>query len=80
MAMVATNHWAEYAIDRPMATRPGTRFVHNTGGSQLVSAVVSLLTRRPAADLAAARLFSTLGIRDFEWANDPQAQSAGGSV
>jgi CubicO group peptidase (beta-lactamase class C family) len=78
MAMLETGDWAAYVIDRPMATRPGTSFVYNSGASHLVSAAVFVLTRRPAAELAVKRLFAPLGIRDFQWAADPDGVTAGG--
>jgi CubicO group peptidase (beta-lactamase class C family) len=58
MTMLRTRSWTNYVIDRPMATQPGTTFVYNTGASHLVSGVISILTGRPAAALAAKRLFA----------------------
>jgi CubicO group peptidase (beta-lactamase class C family) len=78
MAMFETGDWSAYVIDRPMATRPGTSFVYNTGASHLVSAAVTALTNRPAAELAKARLFAPLGVRDFEWSADPGGVTTGG--
>jgi CubicO group peptidase (beta-lactamase class C family) len=78
MAMLGTGDWAAYVIDRPMATRPGTTFVYNTGASHLVSAAVTVLARRPAAALAEERLFAPLGIRDHGWPADPDGVTAGG--
>jgi CubicO group peptidase (beta-lactamase class C family) len=43
-----------------------------------VSAVVSVRTGHPAAELAEARLFAPLGIRDFEWSADPGGVTTGG--
>jgi CubicO group peptidase (beta-lactamase class C family) len=78
MAMLETGDWSRYVLERPMATRPGTSFVYNTGASHLVSAVVSVRTGHPAAELAEARLFAPLGIRDFEWSADPGGVTTGG--
>jgi CubicO group peptidase (beta-lactamase class C family) len=78
MAMFEAGDWAAYVIDRPMAARPGTRFEYNSGTSHLVSAAVTVLTRRPAARVAQKRLFAPLGIRDFEWLADPNGVTAGG--
>jgi CubicO group peptidase (beta-lactamase class C family) len=78
MAMFETGDWTRYVIDRPMATRPGTSFVYNTGAAHVVSAVVSLVARRPTAELAEKRLFAPLGVRDYEWATDPGGVAAGG--
>ena len=78
MAMFETGDWSRYVIDRPMATRPGTSFVYNSGTAHLVSAAVTVLTRRPAAELAESRLFAPLGINDYEWLADPNGITAGG--
>jgi CubicO group peptidase (beta-lactamase class C family) len=78
MAMFETGDWARYVIDRPMAARPGTSFVYNSGSSHLVSAAVSVLARRPAAELADKRLFAPLGIRHYQWLADPGGVTAGG--
>src|SRR5262249_1418034 len=78
MAMLATKDWAKYVIDRPMAARPGTTFVYDTGTSQVVSAAVTLLTPRPAWAFAAQRRFGPLGIRRYRWLAVPEGSSAGG--
>jgi CubicO group peptidase (beta-lactamase class C family) len=78
MAMLATSNWTDYVAARPMATQPGTTFVYDTGTSHVVSAAVTLLTGRPAAELAAKRLFAPLGIRDYEWLAAPEGVTAGG--
>lgn len=77
-AMVATDDWARYVIDRPMAARPGTRFVYDSGAAHLVSAVITVLTKKPAADVAAAGLFAALGIHQQAWLPAPEGASSGG--
>jgi CubicO group peptidase (beta-lactamase class C family) len=78
MRMLETKSWTDYVIDRPMATQPGTRFLYNTGASHLVSGVITILTGRPAATLAAKRLFAPLGIRRYTWLTAPEGVTAGG--
>ncbi len=78
LTMLRAKSWTNYVIDRPMATRPGTTFVYNTGASHLVSGAVSMLTGRPAAVLAAKRLFTPLGIRHYKWLAAPEGVTAGG--
>jgi CubicO group peptidase (beta-lactamase class C family) len=69
--------WTQYVLDRPMAADPGTTFLYNSGASHLLSAIVSDLSGKEAADLAAERLFDPLGIHDFEWATGPEGVTAG---
>ncbi len=78
MTMFTTKSWTNYVIDRPMATQPGTTFAYNSGTSHLVSAVTTVLTGRPAAALAAKRLFAPLGIRQYKWLTAPEGVNAGG--
>ena len=78
LAMSATKDWSGYVIDRPMAAQPGTTFNYNTGASHVVSGVVTVLTRRPAAAIATTQVFAPLGIRGASWLSDPDGVSAGG--
>ena len=78
MAMLATDDWAAYVVDRPMADDPGTAFAYNTGTAHLVSAAVSVLTGSPASTFAETRLLAPLGIREFTWLADPQGVTSGG--
>jgi CubicO group peptidase (beta-lactamase class C family) len=78
IAMLATNNWTKYTVDRPMASQPGTRFNYNTGGAHLVSGAVTLLTHKTAAAYAAQRLFAPLGIHSYKWLTAPEGVNAGG--
>jgi len=77
MAMLGTSSWTNYVIDGPMATQPGTIFVYNSGTSHLVSAATTVLTGRPAAAIAAKRLFAPLGVRKYKWLAAPEGVSSG---
>jgi CubicO group peptidase (beta-lactamase class C family) len=78
IGMLATRNWTKYVVDRPMATRPGTTFVYDTGTSHLVSGAITLLAGRTAAALAATRLFAPLGIHQSKWLVAPEGVNAGG--
>jgi CubicO group peptidase (beta-lactamase class C family) len=78
IAMLATNNWTKYTVDRPMASQPGTTFNYNTGGAHLVSGAVTILTHKTAAAYAAQRLFRPLGIDTSKWLTAPEGISAGG--
>jgi CubicO group peptidase (beta-lactamase class C family) len=70
-------NWTQYVLDRPMAAAPGTSFLYNSGASHLLSAVVSSLTGRPAAELAEERLLIPLGIHDYDWRESPEGVTSG---
>ena len=52
IAMLGTDNWTQFVVDRPMAAQPGTRFVYNTGATHLVSGAVSIVAGRPADEVA----------------------------
>lgn len=77
MMIESSQDWTQYVLNRPMAADPGTAFLYNSGGSHVLSAVVTRLSGMPAADLATERLFTPLGIHDFEWSHSPDGTTAG---
>src|SRR6185437_3979675 len=42
--------WVKFILDRPMAHAPGEVFYYNSGNSHLLSAIISKLTSKRAAD------------------------------
>ncbi|MBR1160920.1 serine hydrolase domain-containing protein [Bradyrhizobium elkanii] len=70
--------WVQFILDRPMAHAPGEVFYYNSGGSHLLSAIVSKLTGKSTADYAEERLFGLLGIARPFWRRDPQRLPIGG--
>jgi CubicO group peptidase (beta-lactamase class C family) len=69
--------WTQYVLDRPMAAKPGETFLYNSGASHILSAVVTEISGQPASEFAAERLFTALGIHEFEWAVGPEGVAAG---
>ncbi len=74
----AASDGVQLMLDRPMANQPGAHFNYNTGGSLLLSTVLSQATGMSALEYAQQNLFSPLGISDILWASDPQGISQGG--
>jgi CubicO group peptidase (beta-lactamase class C family) len=74
----AANDGVQLMLDRPIASQPGAIFNYNTGGSLLLSAVLSQANRMSALEYAQQNLFSPLGISDVLWASDPQGITQGG--
>jgi CubicO group peptidase (beta-lactamase class C family) len=69
----------QFMLDRSMANQPGAQFNYNTGGSLLLSAVLSQATGMSALEYAQRNLFAPLGISDVLWASDPQGITQGGA-
>ncbi|MFX1301557.1 MAG: serine hydrolase domain-containing protein [Promethearchaeota archaeon] len=78
--MTGSPNWVEFVINRPMDYVPGEQWVYNTGGSHLLSAVLTQATNLSALSFAETHLFGPLGITDYAWNDDPQGNHNGGSA
>jgi CubicO group peptidase (beta-lactamase class C family) len=76
--MLRSPDWVQYILDRPMAHAPGEVFYYNSGGTHLLSAIVTKLTGKSAEEFARERLFAPLGIETDVWRRDPSGVSTGG--
>jgi len=63
--------WVQFTLDQPMDADPGAKWVYNSGGSQLMSAVIRKATGQTADRYAESHLFGPLGIRDHHWKKTP---------
>ncbi len=77
--MIESDNWVEFVINRPMEYAPGERWVYNTGGSHLLSAILTQATNMTALEFAETYLFGPLGITDYAWSRDSQGNNNGGS-
>jgi len=75
--MKASDDWAQYVLDRPMAQIPGGHFDYSNGGSFLLSAILQKSTKvRPLA-FAKKHLFGPLGITNVIWPTSRQGINMG---
>ena len=63
--------WIQFTLDQPMDADPGTKWVYNSGGSQLLSGVVRSATGTHIDTFASDTLFRPIGIREFHWKKTP---------
>jgi len=68
--MEASRDWVQYAIDQPMAAEPGTKFVYNSGGTELLAHVFKKVTGKNVDDYAEEHLFKPLNIHAY-WKHTP---------
>jgi CubicO group peptidase (beta-lactamase class C family) len=68
--MEATRDWVQYVIDQPMASEPGTKFVYNSGATELLAHIFKKVTGRNVDEYASEYLFQPLGIHYF-WKHSP---------
>lgn len=76
--LIASENWLEYTLGQPVAFEPGTVFAYNSGGSHVLSVILTEVTGRETADFAQEKLFSPLGIKRPVWQRSPQDEAVGG--
>jgi CubicO group peptidase (beta-lactamase class C family) len=68
--MESKQDWVRYVIDQPMADDPGTKFVYNSGVTELLAYIFKKVTGENVDQYAAENLFKPLGIQYF-WKHSP---------
>lgn len=70
----------EYVLGKPMNSDPGTAYSYNTGGSQILSAVIKETTGLSTSEFAKKYLFQPIGIEDEDvvWMQDANGTAFGG--
>lgn len=66
-AMRRTDDWMSFILSRPIAHEPGTVFAYNSGGSHLLSAVLTQTTGTDVYTFASENLFGKLGFMHPRW-------------
>ncbi|MFW9831022.1 MAG: serine hydrolase domain-containing protein [Candidatus Thorarchaeota archaeon] len=78
-ACVNSSDWVQWVLDRPMEYAPGDVWVYNTGGSHVLSAIVSEASGMNTSVFANEYLFSPIGITNYAWPSDSNGHAMGGS-
>ena len=60
-----------YVMSKPIVHEPGSTFNYSSGSSQVLATVISRLTGSMLREYALERLFTPLGITEFEWLGPP---------
>jgi CubicO group peptidase (beta-lactamase class C family) len=76
--MQGTADWAQFVLDRPMSSAPGTTWNYHEGGSHLLSVLVQEKGGMSTLEFADRTLFHPLGIIDVRWGADPNGIVYGG--
>jgi CubicO group peptidase (beta-lactamase class C family) len=63
--------WIQFTLNQPMDTIPGTKWVYNSGSSQLMSGIIKKATGLHMDEYAEKYLFTPLGIENFHWKKTP---------
>ena len=75
--MKESDDWAQFMLNLPMVDEPGRSFVYCSGGTHLLSAVLSQTTGKGGQDFARQSLFRPLGISDDIWPADSKGINHG---
>jgi CubicO group peptidase (beta-lactamase class C family) len=62
----------------PVVYKPGTKFLYNSLGTYMLSAIVQKVTGEKVIEYLRPRLFEPLGIDDIDWEVDPKGINVGG--
>ena len=71
--------WAEQFLARKIEYEPGTRFLYNTTGTYMCSAIVQKVVGEKIVDYLKPRLFDPLHIDAPYWEQSPQGVNKGGT-
>lgn len=77
--MRKSDSWIDFVMNRPMDAKPGTVFSYNTGGMEVVSAILNKVNGVTEEEFAQQYLFGPLGITDYKWPKTPEGYSMGGT-
>ena len=75
--METSDDWLKNAVDRKMASKPGTKFVYDSPGMHILSGILQNTTGMTELEFARQNLFGPLGIKDVIWPSDPQGYTHG---
>jgi CubicO group peptidase (beta-lactamase class C family) len=78
-AWVTSKNWVRYALARPLETPPGEEMEYSTGNSHLLSAVLTVATKKSTWQFAQEVLAKPLGFSLARWPQDPQGIYFGGN-
>lgn len=75
--MWATQDIGAYALAKPMAVAPGTQWIYNSAGPNLLMAGLRTAVGMDMDRFTRENLYGPLGIEDFRWARQPNGQPEG---
>ncbi len=70
--------WVKKFLSLPIANKPGSVFLYNTGATFMLSAIVQKVTGEKLIDYLKPRLFEPLNIEGMDWLESPSGINTGG--
>jgi CubicO group peptidase (beta-lactamase class C family) len=65
--MEAANDLYRFVLEQPVVAPPGDLWNYNSGGTEVIAAILKKAAGKPIEDFARELLFEPLGITDVEW-------------
>ncbi len=78
LGIVLQDNWVKAFLACPVANKPGSTFLYDSGASYMLSAIVQKVTGHTVFDYLTPRLFAPLDIRGATWGTSPQGINPGG--
>jgi hypothetical protein len=75
---VRDSNWVKSFLALPVKYEPGTKFLYNSLGTYMLSAIIQKVTGQKVIDYLRPRLFEPLGIKGMDWEVDPRGINVGG--
>ncbi|MEJ7588840.1 MAG: serine hydrolase [Ferruginibacter sp.] len=72
------SNWVRSFLAVPIVHQPGSKFLYNSLGTYMLSAIIQKVTGQKLIDYLTPRLFVPLGIREMDWEVDPLGINVGG--
>ena len=72
------SNWIKGFLSTPIIYEPGTKFLYNSLGAYMLSAIVQKVTGQKTIDYLKSRLFEPLGIEGMDWETDTKGINTGG--
>lgn len=73
-----SDNWVRTFLNLPIPHEPGSKFLYNSAGTYMLSAIVQKVTGQKIFDYLTPRLFQPLGISGIDWEVDPNGINVGG--
>lgn len=78
-AWVSSRDWVDHALDQPLVSDPGGRFIYSTGTTHLLGVALARAADATLLEIARNWLGRPLGIDFAPWVRDPQGYYLGGN-
>src|SRR5688572_10650613 len=78
LVITRDSNWVKGFLALPIIHKPGTKFLYNSLGTYMLSAIVQKVSGQKTIDYLQPRLLKPLGIDGTDWETDPMGINTGG--